>query len=251
MVIEQQTKQYSALNKWFKTPLGEVVAHEISTQFDPVSNFLKGETLLQLGSCGENLWLNSLDFEHKWIVSPFSLDSTISIECGLNQLPLNRNSLDCVIVPLALEPFGNRLNLIDEIDRILKPMGFVVFLSINPWSLWSAALKLGLLKCYADNKVKLRTPFHLNRILLQRGYRQCTLNNFCYIPPIQNKSLIKKLNFVNEVGKMLWPFPSGFYCYIAQKYQYITPSFISQPLQDPIKEFKSPLQPAQVNNLFE
>lgn len=58
------------------------------------------------------------------------------IECALNQLPLDRNSIDCIIVPLTLETFGSSLSLIDEIDRVLSPMGFVILLGINPWSLW-------------------------------------------------------------------------------------------------------------------
>ncbi len=146
---------------------------------------------------------------------------------------------------MTLEPFGTSNSLIDEIDRILNPMGFIVLLNLNPWSLWGAAMKLGRLHCYENHKVKMRTPFNLNRLFIQRGYRQCSLNNFCYIPPVNNQSLIKKLTFFDEVGKMIWPFPSGFYCYIAQKYEYITPSLIVEPVIEPIsKDYKSSLQPA-------
>ena len=97
---------------------------------------MNGETLLQLGNCGDNLWLKKLNYARKWIVSPYSLANKVQIECALNQLPLDRNSVDCIIAPLVLEPFGNSLSLIDEIDRILNPMGFIILLSINPWSLW-------------------------------------------------------------------------------------------------------------------
>lgn len=245
MLIEQQIKQYRALNEWFQSPLGLFVANQFSAQLEPVKEYLKGETFLQMSNCGDNLWLNSLDFTHKWIASPFVLDNTIHLECSLNQIPLNRNSLDCVLLPLTLEPFGSSFSLIDEIDRVLKPMGFIIFLSFNPWSLWGGAMKCGFLNCYSDHKVKMRTPFNLNRVFLQRGYRQCSLSNFCYIPPVNNKSLIKKLTFFDEIGKMIWPFPSGFYCYIAQKYEYISPSLIAKPVVEPFaKEYKSPLQPA-------
>ena len=244
-MIEEQKKQYRALNEWFQTPLGLFVAKEFSSQLEPVNSFLRGETLLQLGNCGNNPWLKTLNFNRKWIASPFALDNTISLECSLNQIPLNRNSLDCIVAPLTLEPFGNNFSLIDEIDRILKPMGFIVLVSINPWSLWGGAMKCGLLHCYKDRMIKVRTPFNVNRIFLQRGYRQCSLSNFCYIPPVNSKGLLKKLTFIDEVGKMLWPFPSGFYCYIAQKYEQIHPSLIAEPIVQPLeKEYKLPLQPA-------
>jgi hypothetical protein len=245
LLIEQQIKQYRALNEWFQSSLGLSIANEFSDQLEPVNDYLKGETLLQLGLCGDNPWLDTLNFNRKWIASPFASDNKIHLECSLNQIPLNRNSLDCVLAPLTLEPFGNNFTLIDEIDRILKPMGFIVLLSINPWSLWGVAMKCGLVHCYNDRRIKMRSPFHVNRVFLQRGYRQCALSNFCYIPPVNSKSLIKKLTFFDEVGKMLWPFPSGFYCYIAQKYEQIHPSLIVDPLVQPLtKKYKSPLQPA-------
>lgn len=245
MLIEQQIKHYQALSEWFISPLGSAVADEFSWQLEQVKDYLKGDTLLQLGNCGENQWLDLFDYRHKWLASPFPLDEKIQLECSFNQIPLNRNSIDCVLAPLILEPFGNSLGLIDEIDRILKPMGLIVLMDINPLSLWGAAMKCGLLHCYSDRNIKMRSAFNLNRIFLQRGYRQCSLSNFCYIPPINNKSIIKKLSFFDEVGKMIWPFPSGFYCYIAQKYECISPALIAQPITPPIvKDYKSPLQPA-------
>ena len=244
-MIEQQIKQFRALNEWFQSSQGLKVASEFIDELAPVKAHLKGESLIQLGNCGNNPWLKSFNYEQQWIVSPLALDHKIDLEASLNELPFNRDSIDCVVAPLTLEPYFNSYNLIDEIDRILKPMGFIVLLSLNPWSLWGAAMKFKLLHCYADNKVKMRTPFHINRIFLQRGYRQCSLSNFCYIPPVNSKDLLNKFNFLDEMGKMLWPFPSGFYCYIAQKYEIITPSLITQPVRGlKIENYKSSLQPA-------
>lgn len=233
-------KHFRSLNKWFELPLGISVAKEFARNIDSIPEFLKGDTLLQLGNCGDNLWLGKFNFNRKWIASPYSVGSKNDIECSLNQLPIARNSLDCVLAPLTLEPFGGSLSLLDEIDRILKPMGIVILVSINPWSLWGGAMKCGLLNCYDNRNVKMRTPFNLNRTFLQRGYRQCSLSNFCYIPPVNNQSLINKLTFFDEVGKMLWPFPSGFYCYVAQKYEMIMPSL---RVRASSKEYKTLLQP--------
>lgn len=48
---------------------------------------------------------------------------------------------------------------------------------------------------------------------------------------------------MDEIGKMLWPLPSGFYCYIAQKYQVIEPVLKLNPAESPIKDYQAPLQP--------
>ncbi|MFT4057997.1 MAG: methyltransferase domain-containing protein [Legionella sp.] len=243
MLIAQQIKQYRTLNKWFQTPLGLFAAHEFAVNLESVEELVRGDTLVQLGNCGENVWLKKLHFDHQWIVSPFTVLHKAQIESKLNHLPLNRNSVDCVLVPLTLEPFNYSLSLIDEIDRVLNPMGFVVFMCINPWSLWGAAIKLGRLHCYREHQVKMRSPFTLNRMFIQRGYQQILLSNFCYIPPINNPKWITRLTFLDEIGKMLWPFPSGFYCYIAQKYQLITPNHLLRPVTKPMSDYQSPLQP--------
>lgn len=242
MLIEQQVKQFNALNEWFQTSLGLSVADEFKKQLAPVLEYLKGDSLLQLGYFTHNSWLDELQFNRKWIASPYFLNESNLLVCSLNQIPLPRSSVDCVLVPLAIEPFENNLNLVDEIDRILKPMGYVVLLGLNPWSLWGAAIKLGLVHCYDEKNIKMQTSFHINRLFIQRGYKQCSLNNFYYIPPVNNKTLIKKLSFCNEIGKMLWPFPSGFYCYIAQKYQAIEPTLITEKVVQAIpKDYETSL----------
>lgn len=240
-MIEKQIKQYQALNQWFQSPLGLLVAKSFTETLKTVSADIKGETLLQVGNCNDNPWLDKMNFNHQWVATPTPVATKGRIECALNHIPLPRNSLDCVLVPLGLEPFCNSLTLLDEIDRVLKPMGFVIILSVNPWSLWGLALKSGLLPCYGDKTIKLRTPYHLNRTFLQRGYTQYSLTNFGYFLPSGHKLWRSQMSFLDEVGKMLWPFPSGFYCYVAQKYQYIPPTLVLKPLTSKVV---SELQPA-------
>ncbi len=245
MSLEPHKNDYQALNEWFKTPLGTAVAKQFRNVIEPFGENLKGEVLVQFGSGGENNWLELFNYQNRYIISPFSIPVENEVQSLLNQTPIARDSVDCVVVPLTLEPLGTNLSLLDEIDRILKPMGFAVFCCFNPWSFWGASLKTNFLQCYASRKVKLFTPFSLNRILLQRGYRQCALTHFCYIPPINNQSAIEKFLFLNEVGKMLWPFPSGLYCCIAQKFDVIEPNYLVKNIIDaPEAAYKNPLLPA-------
>jgi hypothetical protein len=63
-------------------------------------------------------------------------------------------------------------------------------------------------------------------MMLYRGSRQCALSSFYYIPPVKNEWMINNLSFFNEMGKMIWPFPAGLYCFIAQKYEATPPSLL-------------------------
>lgn len=225
LAIETTMRQYHSLYEWFKTPLGDTVAKECALVLASCGQRFIGEHLLQLGSCGDNPWLSSMHYTYQWMASPFMLSEHDQVlQCHYSQLPFDRNSMDCIIAPLVLEPFRNSLNLLDEIDRVLKSMGYLILFSFNPFSLWGAALKFKFLDCYHGSNIKLRTPYTIKRTLLQRGYQHLLLTHFCYIPPVHQPSTIHKFRFLNEVGKMLWPIPSGLYCYILQKQTLIAPT---------------------------
>ncbi len=223
MLLDEQAKKYCALDSWFKTPQGERVAQAFTDEIMQLNGRLTGERLLQLGSCGDNLWLHALKFRHKWLAHPAVVPQKTAFVSSLTSLPVERDSIDCVIAPLSLEGFFGDKNPIDEIDRVLKPMGYVVYFGINPCSFWGASLYLRHLKCFGQSSVALTSSLSLKHTMLQRGYKLCALSGFYYIPPVASRFLIEKLEFFNEMGKMIWPFPAGFYCFIAQKYQHCPP----------------------------
>ena len=217
---DAQAQKYRALDDWFQTPQGTHVAEAFVAELSLARKHLKGNTLLQLGNCGNNIWLSMLRFSHQWLVSPCVASEKSTLTASLHLLPLERDSINCVIAPLTLEAFGREHHPLDEIDRILKPNGHVIFFGINPCSFWGGALHWRHLMCFGAAGGTLTSSLALKRMMLHRGYRQCSLTSFYYIPPITNGFLIRKLAFLNEMGKMVWPYPAGFYCLIMQKYQY-------------------------------
>lgn len=230
-MLNEQDAKYRGLDDWFKTAQGTRVGKAFASELTAYSDVLHGDRLLQLGSCGDNVWLTALQYRCKWLVTPYDTQKT-SMVSAINGLPINRNSVDCVLAPLTLEAFGYDKNPMDEIDRVLKPMGYVIFFGINPWSFWGAALRFRLMHCFGNNVGKLTSSLSLAHEMSSRGYSQCALTSFYYIPPVTNKNLIRKLEFFNEMGKMIWPFPAGFYCFIAQKYQPASPNLLFDPFRN-------------------
>lgn len=245
MLLDEQTNRYRALDEWFQLPQGCRVAHAFATELAQVSDQLNGGKLLQLGSCGENLWLPALKFRHKYLVNPCAVTSKALIISSLTALPVERDSVDCVIAPLTLEAFTGNKNPLSEIDRVLKPMGYVIFFGINPWSFWGAALRWRRLACFGPGgATTLTSSLAVRRMMLHRGYRQCVLTSFYYIPPVTSEFLIQKLAFFNEMGKMVWPFPAAFYCFIAQKYEHCPPGLLAEVANNELIMPKSTLQAA-------
>lgn len=208
------------------TPQGNRVARAFADELEHASEQFSGETLLQLGSCGDNPWLSLLKFRHKWLVNPCVVPKKTGLIASLTMLPVERDSIDCVVAPLSLEAFERDKNPLDEIDRVLKPMGYAIFFGINPCSFWGLALRLRRVSCFGPGIGTLTSSIAVKHMMLQRGYRLCALTSFYYIPPVTSSFLIRKLEFLNEMGKMVWPFPAGFYCFIAQKYQHCSPSLL-------------------------
>jgi hypothetical protein len=245
LLLDEQAKKYRALDKWFKTPQGCRVADAFASELMQISEQLpKNGALLQLGSCGENTWLSAFQVRQTCVVSPFIIPQRASMVSSLSMLPIERDSVDCVIAPLTLEAFSGSKSPIDEIDRILKPMGYAIFFGINPFSFWGAALRWGHLDCFGPVTTILTSSLTIRRMMLIRGYRQCILSGFYYIPPVKNDFLIQKLEFFNEMGKMVSPFPAAFYCFIAQKYQHCHPSLLAETASNRLILSKSTLQAA-------
>lgn len=224
--LDEQAHKYRALDSWFTSPQGERVARAFTDELNIIREQCRGEVLLQLGSCGDNLWLPTLNFRYKWVASPCAIARKMSFISSMTALPIDRDSIDCVIAPLSVEAFTWDKNPIDEIDRVLKPMGHAIFLGINPFSFWGAALYWQRLTCFGYHQATLASALTLKRVMLQRGYQQWVLNSFYYIPPVSRPFLINNLEFLNEMGKMIWPFPAGFYCFVVQKYYPAPPSLL-------------------------
>jgi hypothetical protein len=206
------------LNEWFVTEQGARVEEAFLEELTPLKNKLYGDILLQLGSCGDNAILRTLRYHHKCLITPY-LNASTTLVSSLTELPIEKESVDCVIAPLTMNAFHYEKSPLDEIDRVLKPMGHVVFFGVNPISLWGVWLRLAHSTCFGVEHGVLHSLFSMKRAMAHRGYVQCHLSGFYYIPPAKRPSVINKLEIFNVIGKMISPMPSGFYCFVVQKLQ--------------------------------
>jgi hypothetical protein len=243
LYLDEQKIKFQALNKWFLSDQGLNVARAFANELTPIRDLLHGETFLQLGSLGDSTLSGKLRFLHKWVATPYPGADTTFVAL-LNQFPIDRDSVDCIIAPLIMDAFSNEKNPIDEIDRILKPMGHVVFFGINPLSLWGAWLRFANNTCFGEVKSRPKSVLSIKRAMINRGYIQCHLSSFYYIPPVTRQQWIEKLEIFNVVGKMISPVPAGFYCLVVQKHQEnfipLTPVSVNEKYRSAVV---APLQP--------
>ncbi len=218
MALAEQISRFNNLNEWFNSPQGDCIAQAINEELLHLQDILYGNILIQLGSCGDNLWLSSLRFNYKWLFKPQIAHGNIHCASILNQLPIDRNSVDCIVSPFTVDAFKNQDLLLDEIDRVLKPMGYVIFIGINLLSFWGMWSKLSKYSCFGIFKGFPKVALSLKHTMLHRGYGQCYYNAFYFLPPIGKKYFLDKLAFLNQMGKMVSIMPSALYCLVMQKY---------------------------------
>ncbi|WP_051555083.1 class I SAM-dependent methyltransferase [Legionella fairfieldensis] len=242
MSLNAEKSKFRALDNWFNSPQGIDVGDAFTTELSHLNEFLYGETLLQLGHCSTNPWLRPLHYSHKWCATPYT-DPLSTLVTSFNYLPLARNSVDCIIAPLTMEAFNYKKNPIDELDRVLKPMGYVVFLGINPMSLWGLFVRLKRYSCFGPLKGQPMSVFFIKRAMLHRGYIQCNLSAFYYIPPVSTEKWVRNLHILNELGKMISPCPAGFYCLVMQKEEEAHPDILSGAIKAKQWEREGALQP--------
>ena len=211
------TNNFRSLDDWFYTSVGKKVSYAIINEIGQLFENFLGKNILQIGSCGLNHLTEKFHYHHQLILTPFTLSQGQQIVSDMLTIPLEKNSVDCVIAPFSIEIIRDVNHTLFEFDRVLKPEGFLIIVGINPWSLWGAAYKLGLLDQLSHALRKLYSSLTLKRILSHHDYQQVSHSNFYYIPPIFNEVYLGKLEFMNQIGKMLWPFPSAFYCLVMKK----------------------------------
>ncbi len=219
--LDEQRHGYRSLDDWFQTAVGQHVTNALA---EPLKRaHLSGDVLLQLGLCGENALLGVPRFKQIYSATPCVDLTRASLITALNALPIQQHQVDCVFAPLLTELFGLHKSPLDEIDRVLRPMGHVVLLGINPLSLWGLAACMQRLSGFRGVSLHLHTHLRVKRALEARGYQLKSLETCYYVPPFRSERLIKQCLFLNEMGKMMALFPAGFYCLIMQKY---TPSML-------------------------
>ncbi|MFC3907557.1 class I SAM-dependent methyltransferase [Legionella dresdenensis] len=215
-LIDQQNR-FRALDQWYKSEAGCKVYEAINAELAYLKQLLHGDIILQLGSSGDTPFSMQFRYQHYWLASVTPEPQT-TLLTNLNQLPLDRNSVDCIVAPLIWEAFPEK-NPIDEIDRVLKPSGYIVFIGINPASLWGFWLRFSRKNCFGRRSKSSKSMLSVKLAMMHRGYIQCHLSNFYYIPPVSKLSWINRLAVFNQVGKMLSPMPAGFYCLVMQKHE--------------------------------
>lgn len=151
-MTESAQSSSAALARWYLSPAGEQAAEELAQRLQRLAQTAFGYHALVLGPVAMGM-SSKLDWAALLNVSltagvdaaKQSIPGETAYVCALaDALPFESESIDVVLAPHLLETRHNPHELLQEIDRVLRPEGRLFIVGINPSSLLNLAAMLGV-----------------------------------------------------------------------------------------------------------
>ena len=151
--MEQTTHYPDSVNKWLTSPLGTALVQQEGRVVEEALDGIFGEQCLQLGLWGEaNAFLRHARTQRTALLDIGAAHGRESLPAAggdasrprgaptiigqLHNLPIQNDSIDCVILPHVLD-FSDRPHaILREVDRVLTRDGHVVILGFKTGGLW-------------------------------------------------------------------------------------------------------------------
>lgn len=146
--MDQSTHYPDSVRCWLKTPLGEALVQQESRVVEEAFDGIFGEQCLQLGLWGEaNTFLKHARTQRTALIhdgsvgeAPVGAASAAtdgrSVIGQLHRLPIQDNSVDCVLLPHVLDYSDRPHAILREVDRVLTAHGHLAILGFKTGGLW-------------------------------------------------------------------------------------------------------------------
>jgi SAM-dependent methyltransferase len=166
-------------------------------QLNGVLERLFGYYLVQLGGPVKFDLLQASPIRCRIRVSPeINTDFPgLIVNSTFEDLPFASNTIDVVFLPHILEFSAHPERILQEVQRVLIPEGYIIILGFNPYSLW------GLSKIKAG---RFHSAALLCKWLDRNGLRVIDKRSLFFRPPLANDRLQAKLLFLESMGQLCW-----------------------------------------------
>ncbi|HSB97492.1 MAG TPA: class I SAM-dependent methyltransferase [Spongiibacteraceae bacterium] len=136
------------LHAWYQTDLGRTVLRAEQRLIERCLTDAFGYHLLQLGIDSELTFYDDCRVQRCFKAGPVPPVHIGGygpgfVQCDVEELPFESDSLDVVIVHHALEFAANPHAVLRELYRVAVPEGRIVLVGFNPWSPLGARMALG------------------------------------------------------------------------------------------------------------
>ena len=132
-------------------------------------------------------------------------------------LPLQRDSVDVILLPHILEFEPHPHEVLREVERVLVAEGHVVILGFNPWSWWGCWRLLRRRRGHPPWYGDFRSVLRIKDWLALLGFDVEMTRMYFFRPPLRHARVMRRLGFLERLGRRWWPFFGGGYLIVAKK----------------------------------
>ncbi|MDH5190682.1 MAG: class I SAM-dependent methyltransferase [Gammaproteobacteria bacterium] len=206
------------LREWYSNRLGKTLQAVEREQLDEILSDMFGYFLVQVGyPHNDNLFASSR------VATRFIIDiddgekDALSMRATAEELPIATDSIDVLLLPHTMEFVDDPHQVLREADRVLIPEGHIVILGFNPWGLWGLWRQI---LCRLGHPPWCGRFYRVTRLkdwLSLLGFETTEVRKFFHRPPVKSDGLLRKLGFMEKLGRIFWPWFSGVYILVAKK----------------------------------
>ena len=219
MFCKQELKDLKrTLRFWFATPTGIGLIEAENKLLADLSEDLFGYYLVQAQDFGHGLEaFNECAIKNKILLDLSMIGNSPDLLAKSECLPLASDSVDVVVLPHTLDFSRDPHQVLREVERVLIAEGRVLIVGFNPLSLW------GLWRLFSRWRGKL--PWCGHFLAYKRVADWLSLLGFdiessdvcAFTPPLVNATWSTRLNFMQTIGRRIWPMFAGVYAIRAVK----------------------------------
>jgi SAM-dependent methyltransferase len=189
----------NTLHGWFETPLGQYLLEKEREYLDDVTPDIFGFHALQVGLPQIDL-LRVSRIAHRVRVG---VDGNPDLFARGHELPFATQSIDLVVLPHVLEFAEEPHAVLREVDRVMMPVGRLVIVGFNPWSLWGLRSALFSREEYPWNGRFVSLP-RVKDWLGLLGFDVNAGRLIGYAPPFDSPRWRRRFAFMEPAGDRWW-----------------------------------------------
>ncbi|MFT4192495.1 MAG: methyltransferase domain-containing protein [Comamonas sp.] len=231
MASNSMERQIIGMRQWLQTAPGAYALDWAQRQADQAVADVFGYHAVQLGlppldglraNRMPGRWLAALDADEAGDAA--RLGRSAALVCDSGALPLESASIDLLLLPFTLDLSGDPHQTLREVERVLVPEGRVLFIGMNPASLWGLRQwrahlyrRMGMGQLYLPGEGQFIAPWRLRDWLGLLEF-EVDGNAFgCYRPSLRTAAWLQHYGWMDDLGARSWPIFGAVYAVMATK----------------------------------